>query len=185
MRWGGVERCLTNNQNSTSRGMRAHVAEGVLGPHGWLGLQPQHCFLLGVRFTEVVWTLQAPELCLWSLDGIGGSISDRFYPAHQWFSKQCTQNNSINITRKLAGRVNSWVPSHIQWIRNSESGAQESVLSIPRLRDWCTGSTLRTTSLVLLFSTRCDFTSLLSPTLETFLTVTIGEKRECYCPSSG
>lgn len=175
------------NQNLAIRSRRAYVVAGVLGWgwEPWLGLLPQHHFLLCVSLEEVVWLMQAPGLCLWSPGGLGVPyFSNRFYPAEQWFSKQGAQNKSINITRKLAGRVNTWVPPYIQWIRNSGSVAQECVFQYPLqmiLMPVLKSENHQARPVIPTWANA----SLLSPTLETFLTVQIGGKGRVLLSSSG
>lgn len=134
MRWGGVKRCLNKQPKLNLKRHEGTCSSRCAGP-SWLVGSPAPPLLTWCVVHRSCLTLQPQSFVYDHQMGLEGSISDRFYPADQWFSKQCTQNNSINITRKLARRVNSWDPSHIHWIKNSGSRAQESVSSIPRPRD--------------------------------------------------
>ena len=83
----------TTNQNLPVRGVRVGVAAGVRALRKCLDhAGPRALFMI----TRWAW-------------GALSSISERLYPVEQWLSEQGVQNHSINITRKLAGRVNSWV----------------------------------------------------------------------------
>ena len=112
------------------------------------------------------------------------SLSDSLYPVDKWFSEQGVQN-SINITRKLAVRVNSWDhPTSTN--QNSGRGAQESVFQyLPHDSDAHSGQ--RATKLDQSFSIRVILHPF-SPwpwkhltCWETVLTVTIWEKEEWHC----
>lgn len=139
MEWGGEMFKQTTTHHSTLRGIGACVTNRCAGPgqEPWLVRSPAPALLLTPREPLRSCLDLADPRALFMITrwawGSPNSISDRFYPVYLWFSKQHAQNNSINITRKLARRINSWVPSHIHWIRNS--GAQESVFSIPHASD--------------------------------------------------
>ena len=108
------------------------------------------------------------------------SLSDSLYPVDKWFSEQGVQN-SINITRKLAVRVNSWDhPTSTN--QNSGRGGPGICVSIPSTWLWCT---FRSESHQTRpeFLNQGDFASLLSLTLET--SDMLGDSFDCHNMGKG